>query len=306
MNVKLNAERVLTIATARGIAGISGIATRLGVHRSTVSRWLSSSAPALPGTAAQAVALAALLDIDPLTLFDAPAQDFGKLCVRLHRAARTGDWEQLHPVFEFAGSYCTPSDDWPPEIASKFFRRDWHIRDFAVSPSDVGVGYATLEVAARSLDAANLAEPDDASPPPKAWQPRVWHIAFRDTASVVPQPWRPHGALIFTNGRLHIASLRGFVMIDASDRRSDTSVRAQVQVWVGAHSGVLRVASLHPFQARWHPKHGHTREPLQGAGGPGNFRFCEQGFRCHGPGEDEACPYATRCGGFHPEATLTE
>jgi hypothetical protein len=305
MNVKLNAERVLSAANARGIAGIGGLAARLGVHRSTVSRWLSSRAPALPGTASQAVALAALLDIDPLTLFNTSAQDFGKLCVRLHRAARSGDWEHLHPAFEFAGSYCTPDEDWPPTSVSKFFNRDWHIRDFPVSPSDVGVGYATLEVVARGVDAAAVEEPLDGPPPS-----RVWHVAFRDTASVVPQSWRPHGALIYTEGRLRIASLRGFVMddvvTDAGTARTSGTPRAQIQVWIGAHSGVLRVASLHPFQARWHPLYGQPRESNPSAGGPGTFRFCEQGLRCQDPGTGETCPFATRCGGFQPETPLPD
>lgn len=308
MGLRLAADRVLAVARARGIDGVGELATLMGVHRSTLSRWFSAKAPVLPGSSDQVLALAKALDVDPILLFRVDPERYPRLCARIVRAIHSGDWNQAHPALQFARSLLVPSATWPPPDFATPTRRPWVCRDLPLQPADRGVGYVALEIAFHPFEQSASAADGPWSPP------RAWHLAFQDTAGLVPQLTRPFGYVQYVDGAFRLTSARGFFMFDGTGGGSaDTgdmaatasaSVSLQVQVWSDGRSGNVRVASLHPFKARWVPSEPSSPPAGERPCRERCFRFCEQGFPCIEPGTSQPCVFSPRCTSYRVPSTL--
>lgn len=272
--LRLDAKLVDQLLRARGFEGLSELALRLGVHRSTLWRWMHGGPAAFPGSSSQFLRLAAALDVDPLALLEYAPEDFARLSARVQRVALTGDWSHFLPALDFLGDLLTPAESWPPVNVAAAYDRSWFVRDLAVEPRAQGLGYATLRLA----------------PPPQRSEHDVfaWHLAFQDTGGALPLPWRARGYLRWLGGEARLHSVRG--LLNHDELRGQPGV--DVELWVGPHAGTLRVASLHDFSVEWAAR--QPADPL--------VRMCEQGLPCLAAQSEAPCELAPRCTGYRSPA----
>lgn len=192
-------------------------------ERSTIYRWLKHGVPAGDDGI---FALAALLDIDPVSLVaidhDYVAKRYGKerRLFRLNRPSRT-PLASLWPLY-------AAETGWPNDrLAQVFYGRRWHVEDF------------THDATANTNVYAALIFRDHAASAPII--PRTYHFAYR-RMGVSDRMWRPYGVVIGFAAEVVLISEAGSYQVA---ERGDRPVTAET--YFGPGPAEFRVTSLHPF-----------------------------------------------------------
>jgi hypothetical protein len=197
-------------------------------QKSTLYRWLKEG---LPSRGEEIVAFCALLDVDPLTLFDYRRNgyfsNFAKIRVYLQRGlAAAGVFSPLYRMYR-------PGPYWPAnDIARRCYDRDWFGVEF-----DNGDNWRTSEYVQVK---ARFNEPTNS-------HPRAIHIAYRRLNSPDTM-WRFYGTVIAIGERIELYSEGGAFK---------DMVRAEPQTipfrtYFGGRPVEWRVASLHGFELTTH------------------------------------------------------
>lgn len=217
---------------------ISLLADRLGVNRSTVSRWVDQGEQLpLPRSSEVVLDLAYALDVDPLALWSWSRTDFPLIIARLLKTARTGRWADFLPALGFLDRLLLPMDHWPPSELTEPAQRLWHTSHARVEAESVSGGLATLHVQpapARSATANVRAFCD----------PQIWYVATRSLRSLSPEWFRVGGFIVLSGPALSLHSLSGLSM----DAEFAGNGGFLIEVPLG--DGVeITIASLHAFAA---------------------------------------------------------
>ncbi|MDP5308680.1 hypothetical protein [Paracoccus spongiarum] len=193
-------------------------------QRSTIYRWLKDG---LPSRGEEVVALCALLNVDPLALFDYHRNgyfsNFAKIRVYLQRGlAAAGVFSPLYRLYR-------PGPRWPADdMALRCFGRDWFGAEF-----DNGDNWRTsdyVQVSARFLAPTNSF-------------PRAVHIAYRRRNSPDTM-WRFYGTVIAVGDRIELYSEGGAFQQMPRTEPSKINFRT----YYGGRPVEWRVASLHDFE----------------------------------------------------------
>lgn len=192
-------------------------------QRASVYRWLSDG---VPTRGDEFVTFCALLDADPLTLFDYERNgyfsNFAKLRHMLQLGlAAAGIYGPLYKVYR-------PGPIWPAnDIARRCYGRDWHGVEFRDSPDWAISDYLLVKAKFRE--------------PTNNW-PRAVHIAYRRRNSPDTM-WRFYGTVISVHGVIELYSEGGaFQTMASADPQA-----IQFRTYFGGRPVEWRLASLHAF-----------------------------------------------------------
>lgn len=192
-------------------------------QKSTVYRWLKEG---LPSRGDEIVAFCALLDVDPLALFDYRRNgyfsNFAKIRLYLQRGlAAAGVLSPLYRMYR-------PGPQWPAnDMARRCYGRDWFACEFR--------------------DLENWREPNYVLLVPKFRQPtrnhpRAVHIAYRRRDSPDTM-WRYYGTVISIENQIELYSEGGtFQTAPLSDQQA-----IPFRTYYGGRPVEWRIASLHEF-----------------------------------------------------------
>jgi hypothetical protein len=192
-------------------------------QKSTIYRWFKEG---LPSRGDEIVAFCALVDVDPLTLFDYRRNgyfsNFAKLRMYLQRGlAAAGVFSPLYRMYR-------PGPYWPAnDMARRCYGRDWFGVEF-----DNGDNWRTTEyvqVKATFSDATHS-------------HPRAVHIAYRRRNSPDTM-WRFYGTVIAVGERIELYSEGGAFR----EMPRAESQAIPFRTYFGGRPVEWRVASLHPF-----------------------------------------------------------
>jgi transcriptional regulator with XRE-family HTH domain len=250
------------------------LAELLGLHRSTVSRWLGGENEVFPRSEDAVIALAAALDLDPCLLWDVSPTEYPRLLAQIKGVAKRGAWSRLLPSLGFLEGFVDASDDWPPGELAAQFHRPWHVSDFEHDPDDRSSYYGAFTLA---------------SAPGQSYQ--VWHIASRIRRGPRPSPWEPLGLVTRIGSSVRLYAGNG-VMMERKGccSRPDGCV---VETWFGERHRVFRIASLHAFSASIEP------DPRAAP----DLRFCLVGRSCDRQSAGGTpCKLAKCCNAYRPSA----
>jgi hypothetical protein len=194
--------------------------------RSTIYDWLATGAP----TETEGIlALAAILDVDPLSIFDFERNGYFDDFSRLR--------EQVYFHIVGGGRYrsildlMAPRTSWPNDgLALKYFRRSWVAYEFEHRARDHVNQYADVKV---SFSSSTL------------FAPRVAHIAYRRALSR-DRLWRYYGTLIQFRNRTRLFSESG-AYVESIDENSNQS-GFTFKTYFGATHVEFRLAALHEFE----------------------------------------------------------
>lgn len=238
------------------------LASALGLHRSTVSRWLSPSARVNPRDGAAAIALAAALDVDPFLLWRVRDEAYPGVCARVRDARWRNEWGGEAPAFSFLSRFFGPTarDAWPPAEVSAVYGRGWTVRSFAHRPSGPCGRYAARTVRA-----------------PVA-RPQVWHVTSVASDGLLPPAVDHLGFVSWSGGVLSMHHYNGQII-------RHEGVEAPVfslELWFGSRACDFSLASLHDFELD------EVRvEPA--------VRFCLFNLDCAALDGERACPLLPVC-----------
>lgn len=225
----------------------SHLAHLLGLHRSTVSRWLNPEAHALPKSGGDLVKLACCLGLDPLITLTWNEHNFPLHWPRLRKAALENNFED-NPALSFVRPLIYPEfiqpfdeqsflrgadfDHWPPDIMGKpdYSSLSWYKRDFCHSPTREQANFYASFVIEASKDF------------------QLWHIAYQDimqTGEVLSR-WKPYG--FFVRKREHLA-LFNYNTLTMQSSLPPGSNKFSVETFFGRGAAKFRIASIHFFDA---------------------------------------------------------
>tara|TARA_R100001039_G_C1846980_1_gene107166 strand:- start:1067 stop:1867 length:801 start_codon:yes stop_codon:yes gene_type:complete len=238
--VFLDRERVLELATIKwatrpkGIDGLVGDwAARHEVddkfpkprNRSSIYTWLNRGAP--PGTDAL-LGLAAMLDADPLTIFDFERNGYFDRFTQLR--------EQIYFYVVGGGRFrsildlMAPRQSWPNDsLAKTYFGRPWFNEHFEHRAGTELNNFADVDI---TFDNSNR------------YAPKCIHIAYR-RANSRDKLWRYYGTVQKFRGKTRLFSESGAYVEETDEQENDNSLK--FKTYFGATHVEFRVASLHAF-----------------------------------------------------------
>lgn len=204
------------------------LAATLGLHRSTVSRWISRQAKVSPRDGAAALALAAALDVDPFLLWRIRDEAYPGLCARVRDARWRNAWSGEPPALSFLSRFFGPGarDTWPPAGLAEPYGRAWTVRRFTHRPTGPCGRYAARTVRAR--------EP----------RPQVWHVTSVASEGLIPPAVEHLGFVSWARGELRMHNYNGQIIRHGRVEEP----RFSLEVWFGSRAREFSVASLHPFE----------------------------------------------------------
>lgn len=202
------------------------LAASLGLHRSTVSRWLSSSAKVSPRDGDAALALAAALDVDPFLLWRVRDESYPAVCARVRGARWRNEWGGDPPALSVLARFFGPDarDAWPPAAVAAPYGRAWTVRSIAHRPAGPCGHYE-----ARTVRGGPSC-------------PQVWHVTSM-ASGLLPPTVEPLGSVRWAAGELTMHNYNGQVIRHA---RVDAPTFS-LELWFGSRARTFSVASLHPF-----------------------------------------------------------
>jgi hypothetical protein len=107
----------------------------MGINRSTVNRWLSGDGENVLVKAEQLMSLAAILDLDPVLLWEYDVDSFPEVCDCVLGALESGNWGKLVRALQFVKQFIRPTTEWPPgSIASRYPIKTWQPFEFSHDP----------------------------------------------------------------------------------------------------------------------------------------------------------------------------
>jgi hypothetical protein len=193
--------------------------------RSSIYTWLNKGAP--PGTDA-VLGLAAMLDTDPLTIFDFEQNGYFDRFNKLR--------EQIYFHISGGGRFrsildlMAPRQFWPNDgLAERFYRRPWYKEDFGHRADGECNHYADVQVTFKEST---------------RFAPRCIHIAYQRTNSR-DKLWRYYGTVQKFRGRTRLFSESGAYVEEVDSQSMDSSF--VFKTYFGATPVEFRVASLHAF-----------------------------------------------------------
>lgn len=231
MDVRLDAELVSRLVTERG--GVMAILGELidrssdgdsRINKATVHRWMKGQ---LPKNSERLLTLAGLLDVDPFALLSADEADVSALADNMleivqHENATPAPLQMLRGFFG-------RQKEWPPqEIASTFFNRDWHTRDFEHTPQTRKNFYQVIELVGHASHET----------------PQVFHFAFQSLGRFSAR-WLEYGFVMRNGPKDTLRHIFGFSRHKAI---VDAEQPVSVATWFGEGAATFRVASLHEFE----------------------------------------------------------
>lgn len=238
------------------------LAAALGLHRSTVSRWLSPSAKVSPRDGAAAIALAAALDVDPFLLWRVRDEAYPGLCARVRDARWRNEWGGEPPALTFLSRFFGPSarDAWPPANVADAYGRAWVVRSFTHRPSGPCGRYAARAVRGRLA------------------RPQVWHVTSVASAGLLPPSVDHLGFVRWSEGELTMHNYNGQIIRHGRV----VEPRFSLEVWFGSRAREFSLASLHPFEL--------DDDPVEPA-----VRFCLFNHDCAERDGARSCPLLPVC-----------
>lgn len=276
--LRLRSDVILRKIEQRFGGSGAALAREVGVHPSTLSRWLrSAETNQFPRRPDRVMALAAAIEVDPLAIWDFDGASFPSFVHRLWDAARRRRWQRLLPALAFLDEYLMPTGDWPPS-------RNWS-----------GDGWTCVDIEHEADRRRNTYEILLVSPAPDrgakgiAADPQVWHVGAVATSTMARAFFEPLGFVSLSGDEIVLRALDGLVQ---RVRHRDRSFA--LQVFFGERSARYRVASLHGFTLR--------RVERVPAGMP-LLRFCQRRATCLDPvagGRARPCELRRICAGFRP------
>lgn len=196
-------------------------------QRSTIYRWLLKGVPVGKGTSEfQMIALCALLDVDPLILFDFEKNGFFSKFAKLRRLIQLGKYSLggLAPLLELLN----PDEIWPSErIAKICYKRSWFSHQFKNGESWSSADYILVKVQFNEKLKSH---------------PLAVHIAYRRTTSPDTM-WRYYGSVLSIDGMLELYNENGDFQTMVQVRPSEI----QFRTYFGARPVEWRIVSLHSF-----------------------------------------------------------
>ena len=193
--------------------------------RSAIYSWLSKGAP--PETDA-VLGLAAMLDVDPLTIFDFHRNGYFDSFNKLR--------EQIYFYIVGGGRFrsildlMAPRELWPNDgLAKKFYQRSWVRKDFEHRADGTINDFADIHID---------------FPQSTKFAPRCIHIAYRRAKSR-DKLWRYYGTVQKFRGKTRLFSESGAYVEDIEAQPTDQGF--VFKTYYGATHVEFRVASLHDF-----------------------------------------------------------
>lgn len=198
------------------------------LSRSSIYKWINHGIPSKGGKYEhQLFAFCALLDVDPLAIFDYARNGFFLKFAKLRRMLSLGREASgaLGPLFDMYA----PSELWPSdEIATKFYGRPWYSKEFSNAENWKSPDYAL--VIATFGDRLKS-------------HPLAVHIAYRRLGSTDTM-WRYYGTVISINGHLELYSEGG--AFQTMKQPDDCQIR--FRTYYGGRPVQFRLVSLHEFR----------------------------------------------------------
>lgn len=196
-------------------------------QRSTIYRWLIKGVPAGTDTSEfQMIALCALLDVDPLILFDFEKNGFFSKFAKLRRLIQLGKYSLggLAPLLELL----SPDDVWPSErIAKLCYGRSWFSHQFKNAEDWNSADYILVKV--QFIEQLKS-------------HPLAVHIAYRRTTSPDTM-WRYYGSVLAMDGELKLYNENG----DYQTMEQVNPGEIQFRTYFGGRPVEWRIVSLHDF-----------------------------------------------------------
>lgn len=193
---------------------------------SAIYEWLNSGAPAESNAV---LGLAAMLDTDPLTIFDFERNGYFSRFTRLR--------EQIYFHIMGGGRFrsildlMAPREKWPNDVLAKlFYGRPWFASEFEHCPDGLINAYADVHVS---------------FPQSTRLAPRCIHIAYR-RANSRDKHWRYYGTIQKFRGKIRLFSESGAYVEDVEVQPSDEEL--VLKTYFGATHVEFRIASLHEFE----------------------------------------------------------
>lgn len=194
-------------------------------QRSSLYDWVKNG---VPSRGNQIVALAAMLDVDPLCLFDFRRNGYFKNFASIRRKlqlglASAGVFRPLYKVY-------APGEYWPPnKSVSALYERNWTGIEFDNCVHWRGQDYGLVRCAFE--DEVNA--------------PRAVHIAYRRINSPDTM-WRFYGTVILIDDKLELYSEGG--AFQTMRREEPREIR--FRTYFGGRQVQFRIASLHAFNVK--------------------------------------------------------
>lgn len=199
-------------------------------QRSSVYRWLMNGVPTKRhwgrSPDLQYFGLCALLDVDPLAIFDFERNGYFSRFSAIREALYIGP-QRLGSLASIVEMY-RPGPNWPSDlVATKCYGRNWFASEFT-SREDWQLNCYFLVRAVFDL--------------PTNTFPRGVHIAYRLKESI-DRMWRYYGTVLAVDGDLHLYSENG----DYQTMRGAAQMEIKFRTYFSGRAVQWRVASLHSF-----------------------------------------------------------
>lgn len=206
--------------------------------KSTIQRWLPNGVPVRkPGSEngdeegpdLQLFGFCALLDVDPLAIFDYERNGYFSSFAIIRQLIYFGQRALggLAPLLEMY----RPADVWPSdEIAVSCYGRPWFAYQFSNAKHWKSTDYILIKI--KFVDAAKRS-------------PRAAHIAYRRVGAPDTM-WRYYGTVLLIDGKLQLYNESGDYQ--SMDQVEEDEIR--FRTYYGGRSVEWRVVSLHDFDVQ--------------------------------------------------------
>lgn len=192
-------------------------------HLSTLYNWLNGKGP---GSADTLFQLAALLDLDPIALFNVTKENLPSAVQQLVQ-----DYLKKKYTIRslgFLATFFEPNSGWPPEEPIRYFEPPvWSYEDFLHDPEKEVDTYAAFCLSRNGGEDLRS----------------VYHFAYRRALPGVTA-WIPFGLVIRLIQEVFLIHSSGYVEHQTLSDGKDPTI---VETWFGHGAAEFRVACVHPF-----------------------------------------------------------
>jgi hypothetical protein len=199
-----------------------------GRQRTTLYKWTANGVPSTGPNKQLIFGFCALLDVDPLSIFDYERNGYFSSFARIRRLIHWGASELggLETLMQIYG----PDEEWPSNtVANACYRRPWTAHQFDNRGRWDCKDYILLK--ARFEQRADIG-------------PRAVHIAYRRTDTPTDTMWRYYGTVLAIDGMEHLYTESGRYASMPQPARGEIHFRT----YFGGRQVEWRVASIHQFQ----------------------------------------------------------
>ena len=196
-------------------------------NRATIYRWFRGD---LPGSAETLVELAAILDIDPLSLFTIASDDPAGATAKILTALETGLWP--HKSMFILSDFLGRRADWPPPAVGTRYSDGWRTFEFSHDPEYRSGVYGNFQI---TFD-------EDLDPE----IPRIIHVAYRYQPHFGGR-WLQYGLVKFVGTEMILLNINGSIETGFGPSSSGPFT---VETVFGLGPAEFRLASLTPFDAK--------------------------------------------------------